>query len=189
MSPSNEHPGLISFRMDWLDLLAVQGTLKRLLQHHNLKVPILQLSVFFMVQLSHPHMMTGKTIALTRWTLLAKWCLCFLIPYLGLSLTCKFFWPLLNALHIRWGPLHADWWNLSVSHTCNLWEVFCLWFSGHSLPDLVEFLSTLAQMGIQPETQGNLHVDSRPLSLCLPPFVFLVLPFLCFIHHSTAEDR
>ena len=64
--PSNEHPGLISFRMDWLDLLAVQGTLKSLLQHYSSKVSILWLSTFFIVQLSHPYMTTGKTIALTR---------------------------------------------------------------------------------------------------------------------------
>ena len=72
ISPSKEHPGLISFRMDWLDLLAVQGTLKSLLQHHSLKTSILQCSAFFTVQLSHPYMMTGKTIALTRWTFSGK---------------------------------------------------------------------------------------------------------------------
>ena len=72
ISPSNEHPGLISFRMDWLDLLAVQGTLKSLLQHHSSKASILQCSAFFTVQLSHPYMTTGKTIALTRWTFLGK---------------------------------------------------------------------------------------------------------------------
>ena len=66
ISLSNEHPGLISFRMDWLDRLAVQGTLKGLLQHHSAKASILQHSVFFIVQLSHPYMTTGKTIALTR---------------------------------------------------------------------------------------------------------------------------
>ena len=85
VSPSNEHPGLISFRMDWLDLLAVQRTLKSLLQHHSSKASILQRSAFFTVWLSHPYMTTGKTIALTRWTLLTKWCLCFLICYLGWS--------------------------------------------------------------------------------------------------------
>ena len=69
ISPSKEHPGLISFRMDWLDLLAVQGTLKSLLQHHSSKPSILRHSAFFTVQLSHPYMTTGKTIALTRWTL------------------------------------------------------------------------------------------------------------------------
>ena len=72
ISPSNEHPGLISFRMDWLDLLAVQGTLKSLLQHHSSKVSILWCSAFFIVQLSHPYMTTGKTIALTRWTFVDK---------------------------------------------------------------------------------------------------------------------
>ena len=68
ISPSNEQPGLISFRIDWLDLLAVQGTLKSLLQHHSSKASILLRSAFFIVQLSHPYMNTGKTIALTRWT-------------------------------------------------------------------------------------------------------------------------
>ena len=68
ISPSNEHPALISFRMDWLDLLAVQGTLKSLLQHHSSKASILQCSAFFRVQFSHPNMTTGKTTALTRWT-------------------------------------------------------------------------------------------------------------------------
>ena len=72
ISPSNEHPGLISFRIDWLDLLAVQGTLKGLLQHHSSKASILLRSAFFTVQLSHPYMNTGKTIALTRWTFVAK---------------------------------------------------------------------------------------------------------------------
>ena len=68
ISSSNEHPGLLSFRMDWLDLLAVQGTLKSLLQHHSSKASIFRCSAFFTVQLSHPYMTTGKTIALTRWT-------------------------------------------------------------------------------------------------------------------------
>ena len=68
ISPSNEHPGLISFRMDWLDLLAVQGTLKSLLQHHSSKTSIFLHSAFFIVQFLHPNMTTGKTIALTRWT-------------------------------------------------------------------------------------------------------------------------
>ena len=71
-SPSNEHPGLISFRMDWLDLLAVQGTLKSLLQHHSSKASIIWCPAFFIVQLSHPYMTTGKTMALTRWTFVSK---------------------------------------------------------------------------------------------------------------------
>ena len=72
ISPSKEHLGLISFRMDWLDLLAVQGTLKSLLQHHSSKASILWRSAFFMVQLSHPYMTTGKTKALTRWVFVGK---------------------------------------------------------------------------------------------------------------------
>ena len=72
ISPSNEYSGLISFRMDWLDLLAVQGTLKSLLQHHSSKASVLRCSAFFMVQLSHSYMTTGKTIALTRWTFVGK---------------------------------------------------------------------------------------------------------------------
>ena len=72
ISPSNEYSGLISFRMDWLDLLAVRGTLKSLLQHHSSKASILQCSAFFIVQLSHPYMTPGRTIALTRWTYVGK---------------------------------------------------------------------------------------------------------------------
>ena len=72
INPSNEHSGLISFRMDWLDLLAVQGTLKSLLQHHSSKASILHCSAFFIVQLSRSYMTTGKTIALTRWTFVGK---------------------------------------------------------------------------------------------------------------------
>ena len=72
ISPSNEYSGLISFRMDWLDLLAAQGILKSLLQHHSSKASILWRSIFFTVQLSHPYMTTGKTIALTRWTFVGK---------------------------------------------------------------------------------------------------------------------
>ena len=83
ISPSNEHPGLISSRMDWLDLLAVQGILKSLLQHHSSKASILQHSAFFTVQLLYPYMSTGKTIALTRWTFVGKVTSHFLICYLG----------------------------------------------------------------------------------------------------------
>ena len=72
ISPSNEYSGLISFRIGWLDLLAVQGTLKSLLQHHSSKASILWCSIFFIVHLSHPHMTTGKTVALTRWTFVGK---------------------------------------------------------------------------------------------------------------------
>ena len=83
--PSKEIPGLISLRMDWLDLLAVQGTLKSLLQHHNSKASILRCSAFFTVQHSHPYMTTGKTIALTRWTFVGRVMSLFSICYLGWS--------------------------------------------------------------------------------------------------------
>ena len=92
ISPSSEHTGLISFKMDWLDLLAVHGTLKSLLQHHSSKATVLWHSAFFIVQLSHPYMTTGKTIALIRWTFVAKWCLCFL--------TCCLGWSYLNGLAV-----------------------------------------------------------------------------------------
>ena len=85
ISPSNEHPGLISSRMDWLDLLAVLGTLKSLLQHHSSKASILRHSAFFTVQLSHPDMTTGKTIALTRQTFVGKVMSLLFICYFGWS--------------------------------------------------------------------------------------------------------
>ena len=85
INSSNEYPGLIFFRIDWFDLLAGQGTLKSLFQHHSLKAWIFWHSAFFIVQLSHPYMTTGKTIALTIWTLSVKWCLCFVTCCLGLS--------------------------------------------------------------------------------------------------------
>ena len=105
ISPSNEQSGLISFRMDWLDLLAVQGTLKSLLQHHSSKASILLCSVFFIVQLSHPYMTTGKTIALTRWTFVGKVTSHFLICYLGcdmLSYAIITFLPRNKCLLISW---------------------------------------------------------------------------------------
>ena len=91
ISPSNEYSGWISFRMDWLDLLAVQGTLKSLLQHHSSKASILRCSAFFIVQLSHPYMTTGKTIPLTRWTFVGK-VTSLLFNMLSRSLKCKLTW-------------------------------------------------------------------------------------------------
>ena len=98
-SPSNEYSGLISFRVDWLDLLAVQGTLKGLPQHHSSKTSILQRSAFFIVQLSHPYMTTGKTIALTKWTFVGK------IMSLLFNLLSRFvmaFLPRSKCLLISW---------------------------------------------------------------------------------------
>ena len=99
ISPSNEHPGLISFQMDWLDLLAVQATLKSLLQHHSSKALILQHSALFTVQLSHPYMTTGKTIALTRWTFVGKVMSLFLNMLSRLVIT---FLPRSRHLLISW---------------------------------------------------------------------------------------
>ena len=102
ISPSKEHPGLISFRMDWLDLLAVQGTLNSLLQHHSSKASILRCSAFFTVQLSHPYMSTGKTIALTRRTFVGK------VMSLCLNMLCRLvitFLPRSKRLLILW--LHS----------------------------------------------------------------------------------
>ena len=99
ISPSNEHPGLISFRKDWLDLLAVQGTFKSLLQHHSSKASILRHSAFFTVQLSHPYMTTGKTIALTRWNFVGK------VMSLLLNMLCRLvitFLPRSKHLLISW---------------------------------------------------------------------------------------
>ena len=101
ISPSNEHPGLISFRMDWLDLLALQGTLKSLLQHHSSKASIFWRSAFFTVQLSHPYMTTGKTIALTRWTFVSK---VMSLLFNMLSRLAITFLPRSKCLLLRWVP-------------------------------------------------------------------------------------
>ena len=102
ISPSHEYSGLISFRMDWLDLLAVQGTLKSLLQHHSLKAPILRHSAFFIVQLSHPYMTTGKTIALTRRTFVGKVMSLLFNMLSRLVITLNTVSPRRNRLLISW---------------------------------------------------------------------------------------
>ena len=99
ISPTNEHPGSISFKMDWLDFLAIQGTLKSLLQHHSSKALVLQHSVFFIVQLSHPYMTTGKTIALTSWTFVGK---VMSLLFNMLSRFVKGFLPRSKCLLISW---------------------------------------------------------------------------------------
>ena len=105
-SPSNEHPRLISFRMDWLDLLAVQGILKSLLQHHSSKASILQHSAFFIVQLSHPYMTTGKIIALMRWTFFGKVMSLLFNMLTRLVIT---FLPRSKRLLISWLHHHPQW--------------------------------------------------------------------------------
>ena len=103
ISPSNEHPGLISFRMDRLDLLAVQGTLKSLVQHHSSKASMLQRSAFFIVQLSHPCVTAGKTIALTRWTFVDKvMSLLFnMLSRLVITFLCKLFIIFPDSTHMH----------------------------------------------------------------------------------------
>ena len=101
ISPSNEYSGLISFMMDWFDLLAVQGTLKSLLQHHSSTASIFQCSAFFTVQLSHPHMTTGKTIPLTRWIFVDK---VMSLPFNKLSRLVIAFLPRSKHLLISWLP-------------------------------------------------------------------------------------
>ena len=103
-SPSNEHPGLISFRMDWMDLMAVQGTLKSLLQHHSSKASILRHSDFFIVQLTHPYMTTGKTITLTRRTFVGK---IMSLVFNMLSRLVITFLPRSKRLLISWYPVGA----------------------------------------------------------------------------------
>ena len=112
INPANEHPGLISFRMDWLDLLADQGTLKSLLQHHSSKASILWPSAFFPVQLSHPYMTIGKTVALTRWTFVGKVISLFLNMPSRLVIT---FLPRTKRLLISWLRSHFPSEEISTS--------------------------------------------------------------------------
>ena len=137
ISPSNEHSGLISFRMDWLDLLAVQGTLKILLQHHSLKASILWHSAFFIVQLSHPYMTTGKTIAFTRWTFAGK---VMSLLFNMLSRLVIAFLPRSKRLFISWlqspsvvilEPLQNK-----VSHCFHCSPIYLPWSDGTACHDL-----------------------------------------------------
>ena len=136
ISPSNEHPGLISFRMDWLDLLAVQGTLKSLLQHHRSKASILQCSDFFIVQLSHPYMTTGKTTALTRQTFVGK----------GMSLLFNMLSRLVIAFLLRSKWLLNSWLQLPsavilepkkiVCHCFHCFPIYLPWSHGTACHEL-----------------------------------------------------
>ena len=136
ISLSSEYSGLISFRMDWLDLLAVQGTLKSLLQHHSSKASILQCSVFFIVQLSHPYMTTGKTIALTRWTFVGK-VMSLLFSMLSRSVIA--FLPRSKCLLISWlqSPsaviLEA---RKIVCHCFHCFSIYLPWSDGTRCHDL-----------------------------------------------------
>ena len=137
ISPYNEHPGLISFRMDWLDLLAVQGTLKSLLQHHSSKASILWHSAFFTVQLSHPYMTTGKTIALTRWTFVDKVMSLLLNMLSRLVIT---FFPRSKRLLISWlqspSTVILEPRKIKVSHCFHCFPIYFPWSDGTGCHDL-----------------------------------------------------
>ena len=137
ISSSNEHPGLISFRMDWLDLLAVQGTLKSLLQHHTSKASILWLSTFFTVQLSHPYMTTGKTIALTRQTFVGKVISLLLNMLSRLVIT---FLPRSKHLLISWlqspSTVILEPPQNKVSHCSHCFPIYLPWSDGTRCHDL-----------------------------------------------------
>ena len=142
ISPSNEHSGLISFRMDWLDHLAVQRTLKSLLQHHSSKESILWCSAFFTVQLSHPYMTTGKTIALTRWTFVGK--VMFLL-FNMLSRLVITFLPRSKHLLISWlkslSMVILEPPKDKVSHCFHCFPIYLPWSDGTGCPDLSLALS------------------------------------------------
>ena len=179
ISPSNEHPGLISFRMNWLDLLAVQGTLKSLLQHHSSKASIFRQSAFFTVQLSHPYMTTGKTIALTRRTFVGK---VMSLLFNMLSRLVITLLPMSKSLLISWlqSPsavgqsksrcwccLVAKWGPTLHKHVdCNPAGSSVYWISQSRI---LEQIAVSFSRGIFPTQRSNLHlwhwqVNSLPLS-------------------------
>ena len=137
ISPSNEHPGLICFRMDWLDLLAVQGTLKSLLQHHSSKASIFQRSAFFTVQLSHPYVTTGKTIALTRWTFVGK---VMALLFNMLSRLVIVFLPRSKCLLISWqwtsSAVILEQKKNEVCHCFHCFPIYLPWSDGARCYDL-----------------------------------------------------
>ena len=136
ISPSNEYPGLISFRMDWLDLFAVQGTLKSLLHHHSSKASILRRSAFFTVQLSHPYMTTGNTIALTRWNFVGKVMSLLLNMLSRLVIT---FLPRSKHLLISWlqSPSAVIWEPPKIKSECfHCFSIYFPWSDGTRCHDL-----------------------------------------------------
>ena len=137
VSPPNEYPGLISFRIDWLNLLTVQWTLKRLLQHHSSKASILRLSAFFIVQLSHPYMTTGKTIALTRWTFVGK---VMSLLFNMLSRLIIAFLPRSERLLISWlqspSAVIYEPQKIRVSHCFHCFPIYLPWIDGTGCHDL-----------------------------------------------------
>ena len=144
ISPSNEHPGLISFRMNWLDLLAVQGTLKSHLQHHSSKASIPQCSAFYIVQLSHPYMTTGKIISLTRWTFVGKLMSLLYNMLSRLVITflprSKFSFNFMTAVTI-WSDFGAL--KNKISHCFHCFPIYLSWSDGTRCHEL-SFLNSLS---------------------------------------------
>ena len=163
ISPSSEYSGLISFRMDWLDILAIQGTLKSLLQYHSSKASILQYSAFFIIQLSHPYMTTRKAIALTRWTFVGK-----VVSLLFNMLSRLFiaFLPKSKCLLISWLQSPSDFGaqNNKVCHCFHFFPIYMPWSDGTVCHDLsflnVEFFWMLTFRGMIKE-KDNSHPHLR----------------------------
>ena len=162
ISPSNEHPGLI-FRMDWLDLLSVQGTLKSLFQHHSSKASILQCSAFFTVQLSHPYMTTGKTIALTRQTFVSK---VMSLLFNMLSRLVITFLPRSKRLLISWlqSPSAVILEPKNIQHKCILLLFWCYKSEMDSFPNLHLWCQSLMkQSQTYKASKRSLHKDPQTI--------------------------
>ena len=178
ISPSNENLGLISFRIDWFDLVA-QGTLKSLLQHHSSNASILQCSAFFVVQLSHPSLTSGKTIVLTKQTLVTKWCFCFLIYYVGPSFPSKehVSFNFMAAVTIC---TDAGTQENKICHCFHCFPIYLLWSDGTGCHDLwflnIEFWANLFSLlfHFHQETLLFLMVSSAYLKLLILLLAILI---------------
>ena len=168
ISPSNEHPGLISFRMDCLDLLAVQGTLKNLLQHHSSKASILPCSSFFTVQVSHPYMTTGKTIALMRWTFFGK----------VMSLLFNMLFRLVITFLPRSKHLLISWLQ---SPSIRIWYTFYGLISEIFIYEINKHKRKAGLFDFQNDLD-NININIKYLEQCIISFLFPVHQSLnCFI--------
>ena len=189
ISPSKEYSGLISFRMDWFDLLSVQGTLKSLLQHHSSKASILECSAFFMVQFSHPYMTTGKTIALTRWTFIGK-VMSLLLNMLSMLFIA--FLPRSEHLLISWLQSPSDTKNGAqenkICHRCHCFPIYLPWSDGTRCHDLsfmnVEFKANFFTLFFAFCHMGGVICISEVIDISLSNLD----SSLCFIQSSISHD-
>ena len=163
ISPSNGYSGLIFFRMDWLDILAVQGTLKNLLQNHSSKASILRCSAFFIIQLSHLYMTTGKIIALTRWNFVGKKCLCFLICCLG---WLKLFFQGINIFYLMIAVTICSDFGTLKNKVCHCFPIYLPWSDRTRCHDLsflnVELLNQLFHSPLSLSSRGSLVLHFLP---------------------------